>query len=200
MSIKEIARATPPWKPDRVFLFSGHMIDRPGRTPLRFPPTAEPIAAQAIAAKLDALQAGPSDLAICGGACGGDILFAEACLARGLRLQIHIQFEEPEFLSASVSCAGVQWVERYAQLKANPNTTLLVQPDELGSLPKGVDPYERNNLWQLYTALSHGPEQVRFISLWNGEAGDGSGGTKHMVQTVEQHAGRAYILDTNSLW
>jgi len=197
---KEIARAAPPWKPGRVYLFSGHMIDRPGRTPPRFPADKEAIAAQAIADRLDALKAGPGDLAICGGACGGDTLFAEACLARGLRLQIHIQYGEPEFLQASVAFAGDGWLDRYDALKANPNTSVRVQPDDLGPVPKGGNPYVRNNLWQLYTAMSHGPEKVRFISLWDGQAGDGPGGTRNMVETVENHAGRTYILDTKALW
>jgi len=195
---KEIAHHQAPFQPRQVFLFSGHMIDKPDRVPPRFPPDKEAVAAQAIAAKLDELGAGDGDLAICGGACGGDTLFAEASLVRGLQLQMHLQYPEPQFLAASVSFAGTQWLERFDRLKAR--ATLLVQPDELGPLPDGVNPYERNNLWQLYTALSFGPERVRFISLWDGKAGEGPGGTKHMVETVQKFAGRTFILDTNQLW
>lgn len=187
-------------RPRLVFLFTGHMIDRPDRKEPRFPADREQVAAAAIAAKLDELEAGAEDLAICGGACGGDILFAEAALARGLRLQIHIQFAEPEFIQASVGFAGPRWIERFDTLKAHPNTTLLVMPDELGPLPKGADPYERNNLWQLDTALSFGPERVRLIGLWDGKAGDGPGGTRHMVETVRKYSGRAHIIDTNELF
>jgi hypothetical protein len=197
---KEIATTTTPWKPGKVFLFSGHMIDRPSRPQPRFPAEKELIAAKAIADRLDAFEAGPGDLAICGGACGGDTLFAEACLARGLRLQLHIQFQEREFLRASVGFAGDTWLDRYDRLKANPNTSVLVQPDELGPAPRGTDPYVRNNLWQLYTALTHGAEKVRFISFWDGKEGDGPGGTRDMVRAVEQHAGRAYNLDPATLW
>jgi hypothetical protein len=200
---KEIARSVPPYQPRNVFLFSGHMIDgeerRDGRKPPRFPPHKEQSARAAIAEKLESLTAGPEDLAICGGACGGDTLFLEACRERGLRLQIHIQYEEPEFLKASVGFAGVDWVERFYRLKEYPNASVLVMPDELGPVPRGVNTYERNNLWQLYTALSFGPEKVRFLGLWNGEGGDGPGGTKHMVETVERHSGRAYIIDTRTL-
>lgn len=195
---REIARLEPPFRPRQVLLFSGHMLDKPGRSTPRFPPEQEATAAQAIAAKLDELGAGPGDLALCGGACGGDILFAEACLARGLQVQMHIQFAEPAFLAASVAFAGAKWVERYYQLKAR--AVLLVQPDELGPVPNGVDPYERNNLWQLHTALSFGPERVRFIGLWDGQSGEGAGGTQHMVETVRKHSGLAYVLDTNTLW
>ena len=197
---EEIALTEPPWKPRQVLLFSGHMIDKAGRGEPRFPAEKESVAAAAIAAKLDELCAGPDDLALCGGACGGDILFAEACLSRGLKLQIHIQFDEPEFLQASVNFAGQKWTDRYYALKAHLNANVLTLPDELGPLPKGVNPYVRNNLWQLYTSLSHGPEKVRFISLWDGKAGDGPGGTKHMVETVRKYAGRVYILDTNELF
>ncbi len=195
---REIARHEPPFRPRQVLLFSGHMLDKPGRTPPRFPAQQEAVAAQAIAAKLDELGAGPGDLALCGGACGGDTLFAEACLTRGLHIQLHIQYDEPAFLTASVAFAGPQWVERYDRLKAH--ATLLIQPDELGPVPDGIDPYERNNLWQLYTALSCGPERVRFIGLWDGQGGIGAGGTQHMVETVRKYSGLAYVLDTTTLW
>lgn len=99
-----------------------------------------------------------------------------------------------------MSFAGPQWVERFDRLKAHPDTTVLVMPDELGPPPEGGSPYERNNLWQLYTALSHGPEKVRFISLWDGKGGDGPGGTNHMIEMVQKYSGRAYILETGKLW
>ena len=40
------------WTPRKVVLFSGHMIDAPGREKPRFPPDKEPIAARAIAEAL----------------------------------------------------------------------------------------------------------------------------------------------------
>ena len=63
--------------PKNVLLFSGHMIDAPDRQTPRFPADKEPVAAGAIADTLAKLGAGPGDLAICGGACGGDLIFAE---------------------------------------------------------------------------------------------------------------------------
>jgi len=77
-------------EPKSVFLFSGHMIDAPGRTEPRFPNDEKyvDIAANSIAAKLDKLAASKDDLALCGGACGGDLLFAEACLERGIHFQL----------------------------------------------------------------------------------------------------------------
>ena len=67
---QELARLIPSWQPKRVFLFSGHMIDKPDRAELRFPPAMEPLVKAAIAQKLQALAIGPDDLAIASGACG----------------------------------------------------------------------------------------------------------------------------------
>ncbi len=197
---KELSEATPVWKSRKVFLFSGHMIDKPGREKPRFPAEKEPVAAKAIRERLRILDAGPEDLAICGGACGGDTLFAEACIEQKMRLQLHLQLKEPEFLRASVSFAGPQWIERFEMLKSNPLCSIFIQPECLGLPPKTRDIYERNNHWQLYTALSCGPEKVHFIALWDGKSGDGRGGTQHMVSSVEEHGGKAYVIKTTELW
>jgi len=196
----DLKKFKPPFEPRYVFLFSGHMIDAPGRKPPRFPPKKEKIAAQAIGKKLGELDAGPKDLALCSGACGGDLLFAEACLNLGAHLQIRIPFDEPTFLKNSVTFAGGTWRDRYYAVKNNKLATLFVMPDELGPTPENANPYERNNLWMLGTALSMGPEKVRFICLWDGKGGDGPGGTKHMRDEVLKRSGQVYVLDTNILF
>ena len=178
------------------------MIDTPDRTEQRFPNDKKyiDIAANAIAGKLGELGANKDDLAICGGACGGDLLFAEACIECGLRLEIRIPFEEPTFLRKSVTFAGDVWQDRFYNVRNNPKTKLYVMPDEIGVVPEGVDAYARNNLWELYTTLSWAPEKVRFICLWNRKGGDGPGGTKDMYDQISEHLGQAYILDTNELF
>jgi tetratricopeptide (TPR) repeat protein len=186
--------------PRQVFVFSGHMIDAADRAEPRFPAEKAGIAAAALAAELDKFGAGPGDLALCGGACGGDLLFAEACLARGLRLELRIPFDEPTFLQKSVVYAPGNWTERFYKVKADPKTELLVMPDELGPVPKNSNPYARNNLWQMYNALCWGPDRVRFLCLWNRKQGDAFGGTQHMHEIVQKHSGRVYIIDTTKLW
>ena len=188
------------WHLRQVFLFSGHMIDRPDRPQPRFPADKEFIAAAAINQQLDALQAGVDDLAICSGACGGDILFAESCLQRGLRLEVYLPLAIEEFLETSVSCAGAQWRARFFAIIQSPRTRLFIMPDELGPTPTGDNHFARTNLWMLYTAQAWGAGKIRFICLWNGQAGDGPGGTKDLVDAVQQWAGQVYILDTTRLW
>ena len=184
--------------PRRVALFSGHMIDAPGRVKPRFPPDKEPIAARAIAKALADLEVGPADLAICGGACGGDLLFAEAALARGAHLELYIPLDEPTFLEKSVDFADRDWRARYFATKAP--AVLHVAPSELGPIREEEDAYTRNNRWMLDSALRFGADTVDFICLWNGEGGDGPGGTRHMMDAVRSRGGRTRWLDTTQLW
>ena len=184
--------------PNNVVLFSGHMIDAPDRKTPRFPPDKEPVAAGAIGETLDRIGAGRGDLAICGGACGGDLLFAEACLARGMRLEIYIPFDEPTFLAESVDFAGGNWHARYLSAKAK--ATLHVAPDELGPPAEGENAYERNNQWMLRAAARFGGQKMAFISLWNGQGGDGPGGAQHLMEEARRKTPRIYWLDTRKLW
>jgi hypothetical protein len=184
--------------PRKVALFSGHMVDAPGREKPRFPPEKEPIAARAIASALADLDIGADDLAICGGACGGDLLFAEAALARGARLEVYIPFEEPAFLEKSVDFANSDWRARYFAAKAR--ATLHVLPLERGQTPASEDPYEDNNVKMLKAASRFGADKVDFVCLWNGEGGDRPVGTSHMVQEVRKKVGRVIWLDTTKLW
>jgi hypothetical protein len=185
-------------RPRKVALFSGHMIDAPDRAETRFPADKEPIAARAIAAALGDLDVGSRDLCICGGACGGDLLFAEAALARSAWLELYIPFDEAAFLEKSVDFAGGDWRARFFAAKAR--AALHVLPLEKGPTPAEEDPYERNNIWMLEAASRSGPDKVEFICLWNGERGDGPGGAQHMMEQVEKAGGRAHWLDTRKLW
>ncbi len=140
--------------PRTVLLFSGHMIDAPGRKQPRFPADKESIARNAIVDTLTQAGAGPGDLAICGAACGGDLIFAEACLARDMRLELYIPFDQPTFLANSVDFADANWHERFLAAKAK--ATLHVMPDELGPQQPGEEPYGRNNMWSRTDATTCG--------------------------------------------
>ena len=197
-ALQKLAKPEEHWQPRRVFLFAGHMIDAPGRQPPRFPAEKESIAAQKIAEALDKLGACPEDLALTQGACGGDLLFTEACQQRRVRIAWLQPFDEPEFIQRSVVCSGEAWRDRYLAAKATLITEIRSVPEQLGTLPKGVDPFERCNLWLLYTALAYGIDKVWFICVWNG-GGDGPGGTAHMYQEVKRRTGQVLWIDSRSL-
>jgi hypothetical protein len=181
------------------------MIDAKGRPTPRFPPECEDIAARAVAATLDELHAGPGDLGLTEGACGGDLLFAEAMLRRGAALELRLPFDEATFLRESVAFEKApspipdRWRERYFEVKRHPAVSLRVMPEVLGPTPEGTSPYERCNLWLLENALAMGAERLRFICLWDGRGGDGPGGTRHMVSEVQRRGGQVRWLDATVL-
>ena len=186
-------------EPRRILLFSGHMIDAPGRQPPRFPAEKEPAATQKIAEALEKLEAGPDDLALTQGACGGDLLFTEVCQQRGVKVQWLQPFDEPTFIQESVIRHYEVWRERYLAAKNTLKTTIRAAPEQLGPPPRGVDPYERCNRWLLYTALSYGIDKVRFICLWDGAGIVKPGGTAHMYQEVKRRTGQVTWIDSRTL-
>jgi uncharacterized protein len=184
-------------KANKIFLFSGHMIDRSDRPVPRFPARDAALAGRLIGMKLDEWRAAKGDLAICSGACGGDILFAEACLARGLGVQLHLPLPDPEFIEASVAFAGAPWVERYRKLRSHPSVSTLFLPAGYRNQAE-LNVFARNNLHMLEAATNPG-SNLQFMALWNGEAGDGEGGTRHMVDSVRQAKGSVYILNPKTM-
>lgn len=186
--------------PRQVVLFSGHIVDAPGRATPRFPRSKVPAAADRIAAALDELDAGPEDLALSQAAAGGDLLFLEACQARRMRCQVHLPFAEAPFIAASVasSADGDAWRVRYQTVTAGlPAGGLRIMPDD--ARERDANPFERCNLWLLDTALTWDSSKLCFVCLWNGEGGDGPGGTAHMHQEVQRRGGRIVWIDTRRL-
>jgi tetratricopeptide (TPR) repeat protein len=208
-ALARIPKPAGKWVPKQVILFSGHMVDTPDRADPRFPPDKVDAAARRIDQALDALDAGPGDLALCQAAAGGDLLFLAACQKRGVRCQVLLPFHEPRFIQQSItpSTGGDAWRTRYFAVKtlleSQPTgqgpSPLRIMPDELGPLPSGVDPFERCNLWLLYTTLSWGIDRARFVCLWNGGGSDGPGGTEHLYKEVGLRTGRVTHIDTREL-
>jgi hypothetical protein len=193
--------------PNLVFLFSGHMIDSAERARQgnhRFPPQCELQVAQAIDAKLGELGAGANDLGITQGACGGDLLFAEGLLRRGASLQLLLPMEEDTFLQKSVVFAKApadepdRWRDRFLSVREHPRVQTTVMPDAREP-HEPEDVFARCNLRMLDLATSFGAHKLRFLCLWNGQRGDGPGGTQHMRDAVKERGGSEYWLDIRTL-
>jgi hypothetical protein len=178
------------------------MVDAPDRETPRFPETLVDAAGARIATLLQDLEAGPDDLALTQGACGGDLLFTEACQAHGVRVSWLQPFQEPEFMQRSVVRCGEHWRQRYLDARQRLGLPILSAPQELGEPPSYTEPgyaYQRCNRWLLYTALAWGVARVHFVCLWNGEGGDGPGGTAHMYEEVAKRTGQVHWIDTRKL-
>jgi hypothetical protein len=100
-----------PLAPPAVVHYTGHMIAAPGKAG-RFKAEQEPPVAAAIAAKLEQHGVGFGYGAL---ACGADILFAEALLAKGAELHA-VRRLRARISSALVAPGGPGWVERFSPL------------------------------------------------------------------------------------
>lgn len=174
------------------------MIDSEKRSQPRFPPACEPLALQAIQRVMARHDACPDDVTISSGACGGDILFAEVALARGTRHEIYLPFEPEQFVRNSVDFADRDWHARFED--ACKRSRVYVMPRARPELGANGDPYEQVNLWMLEAAWRWGGERVLVVCLWDGQQGDGPGGTADLMEKVERRGGKVEWLDTNTLW
>jgi len=183
--------------PSQVFLFAGHRIDRPNQPTPRFPPAMEKEVREKLEKTLDKFQADSNDLAItAGAAAGGDIIFLETCLARNMKVEIHLPFEEAAYIKEAISFTEDQWVERFYALRNNPDVTIYLQPDHLGPVKSGDNVFERNDRWALYSALIHGIDRTRAIIVWDGISSDSPGGPDYMIEQVRHIGGIAEHLNT----
>ncbi len=187
--------------PRQAIVFTGHMVDAPDRPVPRFPPRLVGAAAREIGAALAALDAGPDDVAFTQGAAGGDVLFAEACLARGVPLQLLLPLAEDEFVARSLEPVvdGDAWQARFRAVVAQLGAAPREAPRELGALGPGEDPFVRGNLWLLESACAAGAARLCCICLWDGGGGDGPGGTRHLVEAVRDAGGTVVRIDTHAL-
>lgn len=201
----------------RVLIFTGHMIDAPGRERPRFPADKEPPARQKIKEAVEAeMQSGDGvSFGIAGGASGGDILFHEVCEELGVPTQLYLAIPSHLYVKKSVASAGPEWVERFrrlhtrlederavrvlSELEEEPADKAEYLPAWLRSKPD-YDIWQRTNLWMLHNALAAGGDDcVTLIALWDEKpTGDGPGGTSHLVAKAEGRGAKTVIIDTKS--
>jgi len=208
-AVLQMARSTsdlPPTRPAVVIVFSGHRVDAPDRKTPRFPARAEALARTMIRDKVSALvqEAGGAAMGYAGAASGGDILFHEVCEELGVPTTVLLAGPRTDYVRESVQDSGPDWVRRYDAIVKKHGDAVRYLTDDL-KLPRWLrnvptfDIWAHNNLWTLHTAFVHGAEKVVLVALWNGERGDGPGGTEHMVGEVRERGGRAEILDAKRL-
>jgi hypothetical protein len=204
-----IAKSDPPRAaPDRVILFTGHMVDAPDRPAeqRRFPRTREAEArARALieAAVRAEREAGGAVVGIAGGACGGDILFHEVCRDAGVPTRLLLALPRERFQVTSVQHGGPDWVERYHALCDRLSPAVLQQtealPGWLADRP-GYDVWQRNNLWLMFSALADNARRLTLIALYNPERDPaGPGGTAHLVDEARRWGFKSVQLDARAL-
>jgi tetratricopeptide (TPR) repeat protein len=187
-----------------VILFTGHRIDTPERKKPRFPPDRENQARTMIMKAVSQVKEKTTGslFGISGGASGGDILFHEVCRQLNIPTRMYLVLPKNDYIKASIADGGPNWVDRFNQLFEQNQPEIL---SDSGELPRwlraktGYSIWERSNLWMLHSALAISQDHLTLIALWNGEEGDGPGGTKDMVQRAKDRGSVFIHLDTRKL-
>jgi hypothetical protein len=180
---------------ERVVACSGHMVDAPDRPEARFPPEREDAVRAEIATQLGAWGVGSGDLAICGGARGADILFAELCADRDAQVLLLLPLPDGEFRAQSLRGVPGAWEQRFDDLLERCESAY--QHDRLGAAPPELDVFSRNNLWILDTARAIAPPRgFDALVVWDGrDSGDGPGGTADFARQAERLGRRFARID-----
>ena len=191
-------------------VFSGHMIDAPGRVPPRFPASQEDAAAAGIARAIEGIVAAAAKrheriIGMAGLADGGDLLFHEACQRLGVPTQVLLPVPERVYRATAMSRQASRWADRYyAALRSAAEVFTLARTDTLpGWLQTrpGYSTWQRDNQWILHQAwATTTSDRVTVLALWNGEPGDGPGGVADMVATAQARGAEVVTLDTVALF
>ena len=99
--------------------------------------------------------------------------------------------------------AGPTWAQRYRSLLASQRLVILGSSSELPAWVREKSNYsawQRNNLWTLQTARCQRPGDFALLALWDGNSGDGPGGTSEMVRLFRKHGANVVLIDTRELF
>ena len=178
----------------RVVCFSGHMIDQPGRARPRFPVSMEGDVARRIEERLKEVDGG---IGFSSAACGADILFLEALVRLEHDIHIVLPCTAEQFMRESVDIIpGANWGGRFRKLLDHAGKRVLEVNQHY--LRDSALTLEYCNRMQFglasLKAKTLGTELVS-MAVWDGQKGDGPGGTASMVELARQQGARLEIIE-----
>jgi class 3 adenylate cyclase/tetratricopeptide (TPR) repeat protein len=178
----------------RVMQYTGHMVDPPNLRG-RFPPELERSVAAEIGARIDRLGIGFAYGSL---ACGSDLLFAEACVERGIELNVVLPFSMDEFKRLSVERGGPGWVDRFQHCLAKARTlTYATEGEYLGD--EMLFAYGSQLAMGLALLRAQNLETSAIqLAVWDGEESSGRAGTSVDVRAWASRKRPAEIIDLNA--
>lgn len=138
--------------------------------------------------QLERWYVGPGSTLLTGGARGADIIAAEAALERGAAVRRVLARPPDDFVSGSVSLPQTDWEERFRALLGRADVEIVGGSDD--------DVYARTN--ERITERAREVDDHPFaLIVWNGEEGDGPGGTSAFVARLGRVSGddRVVVID-----
>jgi hypothetical protein len=161
-----------------VVVAGGHLTDQPDRVVPRFPQDCVPRVRRQIARELDDIGFGSGDLLICGGARGADLLAAEEALQRRGRVLVVLALPRDEFVVESVAIDGSDWTDRFEAVLAASDVVVQDAPSP------GHNVFSAAIESMIARALEEETGERHAILVWNGDVGDGPGGTADLARRV----------------
>ncbi|MEY2880787.1 MAG: hypothetical protein RLZZ15_3167 [Verrucomicrobiota bacterium] len=180
-----------------VVVFAGHMIDREGRNPPRFPAAREAAVRAEIMAYLKQVNAG---YGYSSAACGADIIFCECLLELGARLHLVLPCPVNAFKKQSVSFAGPEWERRFHAVLGQATNTLIANPTEHSAFERdeasamGIV-YANRVVTGLAVLQAQALDfELHALALWDGGSADLRGGTGSVVADWESRKLKTHII------
>ncbi len=159
----------------KVVVFHGYPIDKAPSAESSFPRSSLPAVEKSIDSALEEWKVGAGDLAICGGATEGDVIFGEKCLALGAKVRLLILEPTPAQLAQDFSdLFSSEWATRSSRLIDHKATEVWYHRDELGDPVELTYAPGRHNRWILNTARMEAENSTEVTRLYGLILSDGS--------------------------
>ena len=180
-----------------VIVFSGHIVDRPGRPSSRFPAELEGAVKEEIRSRIARLN---GRFGYASAASGADILFHEAMLETGGEAHVVLPYEREQFMESSVRIVeGDGWVERFHRILAKAVDVQELsgrgQQDEVAAFDyanRMLDGMARLRAQRLETQLVP-------LAVWDGQSGDAPGGTADNIARWRRLGLQPEVVDLRQL-
>ena len=176
----------------KVIVFTGHMVDRPGREIPRFQLAKEALVTERLAAEIDRLN--PAfGYASC--ASGGDIIFHELMLQRGRQVHLVLPCPVPEFREACLDGLPGNWNERFDRIHQASSSVLILSEQCANDNAMASECCNRVILGSAKIKAAMLGSEVTTLALWDGRQGDAIGGTYSMVEFSLANQVETRIID-----
>ncbi len=184
--LKEASEAKELLEIPNIVVFTGHMLDMPGRAKARFPAQdrrLERQIRQAIDEQLDKLNIAAG---YCSAACGADILFIEAMQNRNDELHIVLPFDREDFIRTSVCQGGHRWLHRFDRALQLVDTSLATDEGYLNT--ETLFEFGFTVLKGLATLRAHSLGITpKLLAVWDGVKQERPGGTYYNIKRWPHH-------------
>ena len=164
----------------RVVVFTGHMVDQPGREKPRFPAELEESVKEAIKERLRRVD---GRVGFASAACGSDILFLESLLDLGGEAHVVLPYDRDRFLQDSVDIVpGGNWSQRFRDVLKRAAEVLEASQHPMEGEGVALD-YANLLLFGLARIREKQLEtDLVPLAVWDGRPGDGPGGTASLIE------------------